>query len=635
MGHRLSKTTITDGSNVTVDNNDNNKKSKKSSHKNSKKESNNLITSSLNLESPSTTTTTGPTINVITDSQTFCFETQSESSSSSNGGPRQIIIKIQLAKMEAGENDPVVASSSTLTLDGSSGVVVESNNNLNVERSNMTVNAISFQRNIACDQGSEVKLNNLNGGSSMMIKNISKNNNNSNNSNRSSNNNSLVSNFTAVPFIEGATDETNVQNLNIMVRQMGNCQIINNVNDSQDGKSINNNNNNNNNGSVSNRSSTSSSEFSDAIAELVGEEYTVTATEVTTPTCGEDCKSHCCRRKKSSSPSAYPSKWIYCKGTCVDALKKFRPGCSKKQNSLPSIATTSSSSTSSSSDQRSDVQPLAAALPNSNELPQTSSNHLALWTPGNDVIIPLASPQIVVVQYPTASKVVALAPIANLDQHALRLMTAELPIPTTPESTSSMSVSPCSTASSSATAPNGPVVHSQVDYMHWLVPDLEKITKASYYWGKMDRYEAERLLEGKPEGTFLLRDSAQEEYLFSVTFRKYGRSLHARIEQYNHEFSFDCHDPGVYTAPTVTGLLEHYKDPTIVMFFEPMLTFPLHRNKTFSLQQLCRATIVSRTTYDGISELEIPIRLKSYLKEYHYKQRVRVKPFDESFYNCA
>ncbi|XP_075152864.1 uncharacterized protein LOC142226645 [Haematobia irritans] len=177
-----------------------------------------------------------------------------------------------------------------------------------------------------------------------------------------------------------------------------------------------------------------------------------------------------------------------------------------------------------------------------------------------------------------------------------------------------------------------PIVHSQVDFVHYLVPDLERITSSSFYWGKMDRYEAERLLEDKPEGTFLLRDSAQEEFLFSVTFRKYGRSLHARIEQSGHRFSFDCHDPCVYTAPTVTGLLEHYKDPACVMFFEPMLTIPLHRKNCFSLQQLCRATIVSHTTYDGINELELPARLKSYLKEYHYKQKLRVKS-NEFTYN--
>ncbi|XP_050089763.1 mucin-5AC-like [Anopheles aquasalis] len=176
-------------------------------------------------------------------------------------------------------------------------------------------------------------------------------------------------------------------------------------------------------------------------------------------------------------------------------------------------------------------------------------------------------------------------------------------------------------------------IHSQVDFIHCLVPDLQKITSCSFYWGKMDRYEAERLLEGKPEGTFLLRDSAQEEFLFSVSFRKYNRSLHARIEQFNHKFSFDSRDPGVYTASTVTGLLEHYKDPSCVMFFEPMLTFPLNRNFSFSLQQLCRAAIVSNTTYDGINELSLPKSLKAYLKEYHYRQRVRLRPLDDNLYS--
>lgn len=171
-------------------------------------------------------------------------------------------------------------------------------------------------------------------------------------------------------------------------------------------------------------------------------------------------------------------------------------------------------------------------------------------------------------------------------------------------------------------------VHTQVDYMHCLVPDLMQIISSSFYWGKMDRYEAERLLDNKPEGTFLLRDSAQEEYLFSVSFRKYERSLHARIEQWNHRFSFDSHDPGVFSSPTVCGLIAHYKDPTSCMFFEPMLTIPLHRNFPFSLQNLCRGVICSRVTYDKINYLKLPKTLKNFLKEYHYKQRVRVRKFD-------
>ncbi|XP_034404935.1 suppressor of cytokine signaling 9 [Cyclopterus lumpus] len=171
-------------------------------------------------------------------------------------------------------------------------------------------------------------------------------------------------------------------------------------------------------------------------------------------------------------------------------------------------------------------------------------------------------------------------------------------------------------------------IHTQIDYIHCLVPDLLQITNLPCYWGVMDRYEAETLLEGKPEGTFLLRDSAQEDYLFSVSFRRYGRSLHARIEQWNHNFSFDVHDPSVFHAPTVTGLLEHYKDPNSCMFFEPLLSNPIHRAQPFTLQHICRAVISSCTTYDGINMLPIPNTLKKHLKEYHYKQRVRVRRMD-------
>lgn len=171
-------------------------------------------------------------------------------------------------------------------------------------------------------------------------------------------------------------------------------------------------------------------------------------------------------------------------------------------------------------------------------------------------------------------------------------------------------------------------IHTQIDYIHCLVPDLLRITNLPCYWGVMDRYEAETLLEGKPEGTFLLRDSAQEDYLFSVSFRRYGRSLHARIEQWNHNFSFDVHDPSVFHAPTVTGLLEHYKDPNSCMFFEPLLSNPIFRTHPFSLQHICRAVISSCTTYDGINMLPIPNALKKHLKEYHYKQRVRVRRMD-------
>ncbi|XP_067624479.1 uncharacterized protein Socs36E [Eurosta solidaginis] len=264
----------------------------------------------------------------------------------------------------------------------------------------------------------------------------------------------------------------------------------------------------------------------------------------------------------------------------------------------------------------------------------TSNPQLAIWATNNkDVII--SSINLLVCPSSTTSTTTGV----TLE----RLMATELAAVATTNGAGVLDVSTAGgQVSSSSTIPAtmstatiGPIVHSQVDFVHYLVPDLERIFNSSFYWGKMDRYEAERLLEGKPEGTFLLRDSAQEEYLFSVTFRKYGRSLHARIEQNGHKFSFDCHDPAVFSTSTVTGLLEHYKDPGSVMFFEPMLTVPFHRKTVFSLQQLSRAAIVSNTSYDGISELELPVRLKAYLKEYHYKQKLRVKLLDETILTCT
>lgn len=227
-------------------------------------------------------------------------------------------------------------------------------------------------------------------------------------------------------------------------------------------------------------------------------------------------------------------------------------------------------------------------------------------------------PQIDVI-VPTARFHGALPPLStNTSTFSPRLSSAE----------HAVDVSLQAAAGTSTGAGSSHTVHTQVDYMHYLVPDLLQLTNCSFYWGVMDRYEAERLLENRPEGTFLVRDSAQEEFLFSVSFRRYGRSLHARIEQWNHRFSFDSHDLGVFASNTVCGLIEHYKDPNCCMFFEPMLTLPLSRTFCFSLQHLCRAVICSCVTYDSINELQLPKCLHEYLKYYHYKQRICVRRFE-------
>lgn len=199
---------------------------------------------------------------------------------------------------------------------------------------------------------------------------------------------------------------------------------------------------------------------------------------------------HCCRRKKSS---AYPSR------RCCKCAHR-----SSRNSANLNTSTTSSSSTCSLA-MNSPISTVVQALPE-----------------GGEVILPIAGQnQVVVIKFPSIIE-------GNVD-------------PLVPELASALTISndrqrKLGRAQLTTVHSNQFIVHSQVNYYHCLVPDLEKITSSCYYWGKMDRYEAERLLEGKPEGTFLLRDSAQDEYLFSVTFRKYGRSLHARIEQSEHQF---------------------------------------------------------------------------------------------------
>jgi len=158
--------------------------------------------------------------------------------------------------------------------------------------------------------------------------------------------------------------------------------------------------------------------------------------------------------------------------------------------------------------------------------------------------------------------------------------------------------------------------------------DLLKVTNSSFYWGVMDRFEAEHLLENKSEGTFILRDSVQSAYLFSVSFRRYRRTLHARVEHLNHRFSFDSYDTSIFSAPTVTELIKHYEDSSKCLFFEPLLTRPLHRTFPFSLQTICRATICDNISYNDIQFLELPRKVKFFLREYYYMQRVRVRQFE-------
>ena len=169
---------------------------------------------------------------------------------------------------------------------------------------------------------------------------------------------------------------------------------------------------------------------------------------------------------------------------------------------------------------------------------------------------------------------------------------------------------------------------TRTPHANTLVRDQRDIMNLCYYWRNIDRSKADAILANRPDGTFLLRDSGHEDFLYSVSYRRNRVTLHVRIEQRKHKFKL--FDYGTYyhqdesvsscSYNTISELLGHYKDPS--MWFEPVLTVHLPRTNPPSLKELARSVICTHTTYDSIDILILPHAIQRYLKEYHYKQRV-------------
>jgi len=56
--------------------------------------------------------------------------------------------------------------------------------------------------------------------------------------------------------------------------------------------------------------------------------------------------------------------------------------------------------------------------------------------------------------------------------------------------------------------------------------------QCGWYWGAIGWEEAEKQLASERDGSFLLRDSSDDRYLFSLSFRALDATHHTRIEHY-------------------------------------------------------------------------------------------------------
>lgn len=75
-----------------------------------------------------------------------------------------------------------------------------------------------------------------------------------------------------------------------------------------------------------------------------------------------------------------------------------------------------------------------------------------------------------------------------------------------------------------------------------------------WYWGPISSEAAEKILSNEPDGSFIVRDSSDDHYIFSLTFKLNNCVRHVRIEQDQGTFSF--------------GSCAKFKSRTIMEFIE-------------------------------------------------------------------
>ncbi|GAB0094351.1 uncharacterized protein DMENIID0001_096390 [Sergentomyia squamirostris] len=155
---------------------------------------------------------------------------------------------------------------------------------------------------------------------------------------------------------------------------------------------------------------------------------------------------------------------------------------------------------------------------------------------------------------------------------------------------------------------------------------IEKIKQYGWYWGPISSEAAERILSNEPDGSFIVRDSSDDHYIFSLTFKLNGCVRHVRIEQDQGTFSFGSF--AKFKSRTIVEFIEkaveHSRSGRYLFFLHrrpehgPMrvqLTNPVSRFKHVqSLQHMCRFVILKAVVRkDLIQTLPLPRRIIDYL----------------------
>ncbi|XP_067686541.1 uro-adherence factor A-like [Haliotis asinina] len=161
---------------------------------------------------------------------------------------------------------------------------------------------------------------------------------------------------------------------------------------------------------------------------------------------------------------------------------------------------------------------------------------------------------------------------------------------------------------------------------------MRQLKDCGWYWGPLSYNEAVNKLLNKPDGSFLVRDSSNENYILSLSFKCMGAVCHTRIEHNKGVFSF-WSQPDSHGTSTIREFVEQairFSHSGKFLYFlrpsgpgsPPIALRLLHPVSRFcrvqSLQHMCRFLILRWVRRDHIDVLPVPEKVKNYLRENQY-----------------
>ncbi|XP_035732571.1 uncharacterized protein LOC118446248 [Vespa mandarinia] len=178
---------------------------------------------------------------------------------------------------------------------------------------------------------------------------------------------------------------------------------------------------------------------------------------------------------------------------------------------------------------------------------------------------------------------------------------------------------------------NDMVINDESKLKACLTEELLKLSKYGWYWGPISGNEADIKLMSEPDGAFLVRDSSDDRYLLTLSFKSSGKLLHARIEHSRGIFSL-CNRGESKSFTSIAALIDYsmnFSETAVICYSRPKypgcpsfpvrLTKPVSRfTQVKSLQYLCRFVIRQNTRLDNIHKLPLPKSMKGYIEEAHY-----------------